>query len=178
VIRASTSDQLVKDTFSFQMDYLYHIMERYIHTIGRPVPFVSTVLPGHSDVTSLTVLEEVQASSPREPEQDADDTDKGADSTNYVFKKYGFWASFPRTMPTVTLSRNRLRYAAKTVFPVWSDRAIFKLMCTLTYIHSRIRTFIHMLTHTNTNTYTLIHTHIVQHTQDDGAYIRRISQLQ
>jgi hypothetical protein len=127
-------EQRVKDTFSFQMDYLYHLMERYIHDIGRPVPFVSSVIPGHSIVTSHAVLEEVRASQPREAGRTTEGTPMDANEKDSVFKKYGFWASFPRTMPSVKLTKERLRYTAKTVFPVWYDRAI----CTHIYTHTLI----------------------------------------
>jgi hypothetical protein len=111
----SASDQLVMDTFSFQMEYLYHIMERYIDTIGRPVPYVSA----HLTITSHAVLEEMRKSKPGGEEQGPDNTPTDVDTPNSAFKKYGFWASFPRSMPSVSFTKERLQGALKFLFPVW-----------------------------------------------------------
>jgi hypothetical protein len=111
----TASDKLVMDTFSFQMEYLYHIMERYIDTIGRPVPFVSA----HLIITSHAGLEGLRKSQPGGEERGPDNTPIGVDTANSVFKKYGFWASFPRSMPSVSFTKERLQGALKFLFPVW-----------------------------------------------------------
>jgi hypothetical protein len=114
----TVSDQLIKDTFSFQMEYLYHLIERYIHAIGRPVPFVSNMEPGHESVTSHMVLEEVRASQMKRPDADTyDDVPPTAEATEKsVFEKYGFWRTFVKSiaLPTVSLSKERFRYALRT----------------------------------------------------------------
>jgi hypothetical protein len=114
----TVSDQLIKDTFSFQMEYLYHLIERYVHSIGRSVPFVNDMEPGYESVTSHMVMEEVRASQMKRADADtyADVMPTPEATERSVFMKYGFRASFVRslTMPSISLSRERLRCAPLT----------------------------------------------------------------